>query len=130
MLPLLSKCQMHVVLMPLHLAFEGLAEVLDEVPAVEDLLRLWRTFTQATCVFCGPIPGRQFDVGMLLEPRNQRGGGSVMQNFDRLSSLQVNDQRAIECPSLKGEVVDSTVFDGCRRLKWGHASHDPEGGRS
>jgi hypothetical protein len=56
---------MHVVLMPLHLALEGLSEVLDEVPAVKDLLRLWRTFTQTTCVFCGPVPGRQFDVGML-----------------------------------------------------------------
>ncbi len=91
MLPLLSKCQMHVVLMPLHLAFEGLSEILDEVPAVKDLLRLRRTFTQTTCVFCGPVPGRQFDVGMLLEPRDQRGGCAVTQNFDWLSGLEVND---------------------------------------
>ena len=130
MLPLLSKCEMQVVLMPLHLALECLPEVLDEVPAVEDLLRLWRTFTQAACVFCGAVPGRQFDVGILLEPRDQRGGCSVTQNFDRFSSLQVNDQRALERPSLEGEVVDSNAFDGCRWLKWGHAAHDPEGGRS
>jgi hypothetical protein len=129
-LPLFSKGEMHVVLMPLHLAFEGLSEVLDEVPAVQDLLRLWRTFTQAMRVFRGPVPGRQLDGGMLLEPRNQRGGCSVTQNFDRFSSLQVNDQRAIERPSLEGEVIDANAFDGCRRLKWGHAPHDPEGGRS
>ncbi len=87
MLPLLSKCEMHVVLMPLHLALECLPEVLDEVPAVENLLRLWRTFTQATCVFRGTVSRRQFDARMLLEPRDQRGGCSVTQNFDRLSSL-------------------------------------------
>ena len=87
MLPLLSERQVHVVLVPLHLSFKRLPEVLDEVPAVKHLLRLWRTFTQATCVLCRPVPGHQFDVRMLLEPRDQRGSCSAAQDFDRLSSL-------------------------------------------
>ncbi|GGR19217.1 hypothetical protein [Deinococcus ruber] len=67
---------------------------------------------------------------MLLEPQGERGGCSVTQHFDRRSSLQVNDQRARERPSLEGEVVDANAFDGGRWLQWGHAAHDPEGGRS
>ena len=93
--------------MTLEQAFDGLADVLQQVPSIGDLLGLGRCFGGGLGVGRRAVAADQLDAGMGLEPRLDGRGVAVGQEVDDLAGLEVDDDGAVALSLAPGPVVDA-----------------------
>ena len=101
--------------MPLQQAFDGLANVLQQMPSIGDLLRLRRGLGGRLRVGRRTIAADQFDAGMGREPDLDSRGVAVGEKVDDFARLEVDDDGAVALPLAPGPVVDADESRGLRR---------------
>ena len=101
--------------MPLQQAFDGLADVLQEMPSIGALLRLRRGLGGRLGVGRRAIAADQLDAGMGREPGLDGRCVAVGQEVDDLARLEVDDDGAVALPLAPGPVVDADESRGLRR---------------
>jgi hypothetical protein len=105
--------------------FQGLAEVLDEMEAVDDLHRLGRPPADAVGVEVAPITADHGDGGMLGQPGRDAGGRAVRQQVHDPVIREIHQDRAVTVPPAPRPPVDP---DGLQRGGVGPRGrpHQPE----
>jgi hypothetical protein len=88
-------------------AFQGLAEVLDEMEAIDHLDGLGRASAKAIGVEVAPIATNHGDRRMLGEPGRDAGGRAVRQEVHDAVVREVDQDRAIPMTSPPGPLVDA-----------------------
>lgn len=86
-------------------AFDGLAEVAPDVPAISNLDRLGCPAVGAVGVGAGAVAADDLHTGVLLEPGGQGVGGAVGQDVDRSSRADVDQDGAVDPALTQVEVV-------------------------
>ena len=81
-------------------------QILDQMPAVAHLPRLWSALTNSRSIFRGAISADHLKRGMLLQPGFDAVGRAVRQQINGPTLLQVTDQRpvtqsAFVCPIIQ-----------------------------
>ena len=76
-----------------ELSFHGFPKVLQQVEAIRDLSRLWRTLACGVGIKTSPIAADNLDLRMLLEPVSRGSGRAIRQQLHPLTTLQVHDDR-------------------------------------
>ena len=97
-------------------AFDGLAHVGEQVPAVGHLQGLGSAEAGAAGVFGRAISGQDPDAGPLLEPNGQRRRGTVREKVDDAVTVEVHHNRTVAAALPHGPIVDADV-DGGGRLR-------------
>lgn len=85
---------------------QGLAQVAQQVPSIEDMHRLGRALLDALGIHLGPIAGDDLDPGMAPQPVGDRLGVAIGQEVRDGSSFQVDDDRAVAQPAPPRPLVD------------------------
>jgi len=70
-------------------------EILEQMKAVGDLHRVWRTLGGALGVVGEAIPADDFNLRMLLEPGRHRRRRTVRQQIDDTALLEIDQERAV-----------------------------------
>ena len=92
--------------MPCEHALDGLAQVLQQVPAVGDLHGLGGTLRRRLGVGRRTVPADDLDPGMLLEPRRDSVPLAVGEQVDDVTALQVHDDGAVTLSLAPRPVID------------------------
>src|SRR6266702_2605407 len=82
-------------------------QILDQMPAVAHLPRLWSAFANSRSIFRGAIAADHLNRGMLLQPIFDGLGRAVGEQINGLTALQVTDQRAVAESALVYPVVQA-----------------------
>src|SRR5258708_39649305 len=82
-------------------------QILDQMPAVAHLPRLWSAFAHSRSIFRGAIESSHIKRGMLLQPSFDGLGRAVGEQINGLTALQVTDQRAVAESALVCPVVQA-----------------------
>jgi hypothetical protein len=104
-----------------QLGLDRLSQVLQEVEAVSDLLRLWRAFSRTLRIQTAAIAADDFDFGMLAKPLGRSSGRAVRQHIDNLPPLQIHDDGPVSAALAPTPVIEARNAN-CRR---GATSGDP-----
>src|SRR5260221_12652130 len=83
------------------------SQILDEMPAVAHLSRLWSAFANSRSIFRGAIESSHLNRGMLLQPGFDGRNLAVGEQINGLTALQITDQRAIAEAALVCPVVQT-----------------------
>jgi hypothetical protein len=110
--------------LPIEEALQGLPDVLEQVPAVGNLLGLGGGFRRRFGVGGPAVAAEDLDLGVLAQPGLQLGPVSTRQQFDDLAALQVDDDRAVDVALAHGPVVHADDARGWDRLGVGAALLD------
>jgi hypothetical protein len=94
--------------------FQGLAEVLDEMEAIDHLYSRRRAPANAVSVQVAPIAADHGDRPMLCQPGRDAGGRAVRQQADDVVVREVDQNRAVAMPSPPGPLVDTNDPEGWR----------------
>ena len=84
---------------------EGLAEILQQMEAIGDLLRVRRAASGTIRVEIAAIPRDHADTGACVEPRRDRIGGALGEQIDHAMPCEVAEDRAVASPFLPRPVV-------------------------
>src|SRR5258708_39948176 len=82
-------------------------QILDQMPAVAHLPRLWSAFAHSRSIFRGAIESSHIKRGMLLQPSFDGLGRAVGEQINGLAALQVTDQRAVAESALVRPVLQA-----------------------
>jgi hypothetical protein len=110
--------------------FQRLAEVLDEVKAIDHLDSLGGSLTNAIRIEVTPITADSLDRRMLRQPGRDARGRAVRQQVHDAMRRQINQNGAVAMAPPPGPLVDA---DGLQSRDMAHRSrpHQPEqGGRA
>ncbi|WP_277309112.1 hypothetical protein [Spongiactinospora sp. TRM90649] len=117
---------------------DGLAEVLEQVPAVGALHRLRRAVAGTGRVCGRAVPADELDFRMLLQPVGESGAEAIGRHLHAAMRDGSDDDGGIAPASFDREVVDADRRrDGRRRLRLRHqgaqhagaAEHEPDRGQ-
>jgi hypothetical protein len=92
--------------------FDGFAEVLHEMKAIDDLHRLRCTLTNAVRIEGTPIPTDHGDRGMLGKPGRDGGSRAVQQEVDDAMGRQIDEDGAIPMASPPRPLVHAHRLEG------------------
>jgi hypothetical protein len=84
-----------------------LAHIGQEVEAIGNLDGIGRALTRTVSVGAGTITADHVDAGVLSQPGRQTLGGSVRQEFDRLATFEVYEDRPVALAPPPGPVIDA-----------------------
>ncbi len=87
-------------------ALEGLAEVVQQVPAVRHLRGLGRAARRPVGVETATVTADDLDPGVFHEPRGDGVCGAVGEEVDDPVPLQIDQHRAEAAPAPPGPVID------------------------
>ena len=107
--------------------FQGLAEVLDEVKAIDHLCGCRRAPANAVGVEVAPIATDHGDRRMLGEPSRDRRRRAIGQQVHDAVVREVDQDRAVAVPPSPGPLVDTDGLQGWGARHWGRP-HQPEQG--
>lgn len=79
-------------------AFEGIAEVLQEMEAVSDLCGIRRAACRAIRREIATVPGDYPDTERCTQPRGDGIGGTIRQEINRRVPFEVTEDRAVTSP--------------------------------
>ena len=102
-----------------QLGLDRLSQVLQEVEAVSDLLRLWRAFSRTLRIQTAAIAADDFDLRMLPKPFGCPGGCAILQHIDNLAPLQVDNNGPVSPALSPAPVVDARHSYGRLRTETG-----------
>ena len=88
------------------MTLNGFTQILEQMPAVGNLDRLWQSLADGFSIFTGAVAGYNFNRGMLLEPLLHCLTVSFRQQINRFPPLRVNNNRAIAPSLAKGPIID------------------------
>ena len=88
-------------------AFDGVGEVVPQMPPVRHLHRVGGAGPGAFGVGTGSIPADDFDTGMISEPRGQGRGAAIGQHVDGPAGLDVDQHGCVVVSTAQREVVDT-----------------------
>jgi hypothetical protein len=80
-------------------------EVAQQVPAICHLDCVRGGFLDRSGIGTGPVPAHHFGSRVLAQPSGQRLGGSVRQDIDRPTGLDVDQNGSVADASPEGELV-------------------------
>src|SRR5512135_2972644 len=102
--------------LPLEKPLNRLTQVLQQMPAIGDLLGIGRRFGSGLGIVRPAVPADQFDAGMSREPGLDRFRVTVGQQINDPATLQVHDDGPVASPLAPGPVVDTDEPRGRSRL--------------
>jgi hypothetical protein len=88
-------------------AFDGIAEVIQDMEAVCHLHRLWSPACCSFGVGGTPVTRDDLDVGMGVQPLGQARRCPIREQFDRSTLLSIDQDRAVGMASPLAPVVDA-----------------------
>jgi len=88
-------------------AFEGVAEVLQEMEAVSDLCGIRRAACRAIRIAIATVPGDYPDTGGCAQPRGDGIGGTIRQEVNGSVPFEVAEDGAIAPPFRPCPVIDA-----------------------
>ena len=88
------RCHVQVTVVPVEHPGQGVAEVVQKVPAVRDLDGLGRAAANAVGVSTGAVTRDDVDAGMVAQPSPNRLRLAVGQNIDGTVALDWRSQAA------------------------------------
>ncbi|AWV18250.1 hypothetical protein A3862_24315 [Methylobacterium sp. XJLW] len=86
---------------------QRLAEVAQQMPAVQDVHRLGRPQPDGLAIDLGPVAGDDLNPGMAPQPSGDRFGLAIGQEIGDDPTFQIDDHRAVAAPALPGRLIDS-----------------------
>ena len=92
--------------LPLEQTFDGLAQILQQMPAIDDLLCLGCCIDGRLGVGRPAVPADEFDARMIVEPLLDGFGIAVGQEIDHVAPLKIHDDGAVPLAFEPGPVVD------------------------
>jgi hypothetical protein len=92
--------------LPLEEPLDRLAQVLQQMPTIGDLLGVRGRFGGGLDVVGPAVPADQFDTRMLFEPLLHRLGVAVGQEIHDVAPLQIHHDGAVTPPFAPGPIVD------------------------
>ena len=95
---------------------ERVSQVLEDVPAVKNLLGLRCAFCTGFGVFVGSVSGDDLDFWMGFEPRYQRLGGTIWKQIHDRALLVINNDRAVGVTFLECKVINTNDFQRAHRI--------------
>lgn len=84
-----------------------LAEVAQQMPAIQDVHRLGRPQPDGLAVDLGPVAGDDLSPRMAPQPSGDRFGLAIGQEIGDHPAFQIDDHRAVAVPATPGPLVDS-----------------------
>ncbi len=97
---------------------EGRSGVLQQMPPVGDLHRVWQGPRYGAAVPAVPIAGDDLDLGMPAQPGFDGRGLAIRQEVDDTAPLEVADQRAVALAPSPRPVIDTDHAALRRRNRW------------
>lgn len=82
-------------------------EVVEQMPAIGDLLGFWNGFTDGTGVGTGPVPADDLRAGMFAQPGSEGGRVPVGQDIDHAGRFDVDQDGSVAPALAEGELVDA-----------------------
>ncbi|GLS69041.1 hypothetical protein GCM10007890_10530 [Methylobacterium tardum] len=85
---------------------QGLAQIAQHMPAVEDMHCPGRPLPDALAVDLGPVAGDDLDAGMAPEPVSNGVCVAIGQELRDGVAFQIDDDRSVAAPAPPGPLVD------------------------
>jgi hypothetical protein len=93
--------------MPADDCLDGLTEVSEKMPAIEDVDGVGCTPAHAVGIDVGAVTGDHFDAGVISQPRRDGVGLSVRQEVDDPIALQIDQDRAVAATAPPRPLIDA-----------------------
>src|SRR5215212_7043872 len=95
----------HEVVMTIHKAFDHLAHVLEQMPPIGYLHRLWGSLTCSIRIRCAPIAAYELDLWMIPQPIGKARCLSIGQKVKGFVVLKIDQHGAVSLTLAKCPIV-------------------------
>ena len=92
--------------LPLQQSFNGLAQILQQMPAINNLLCLGRCSNGRLGVGRPAVSADEFDARMIVEPLLNGFGIAVGQEINHVAALKIHDDGAVSLAFEPGPIID------------------------
>jgi len=96
----------------------GIAEILQEMPTIGNLLRVWKSLTDRMSIRPGPVTTDHLDMRMPGQPSDNGRHTSVWQHIDHSVMSEVTDPCAVPISTPIGPIVDADHMNLLRRNRF------------
>ena len=110
---------------PLEIPCEHVAQITEQVKAISDLHRCWRTLCDASGIVRRAITRNNFHSWMVTQPCRDRLGSTLWQEVDRSMLFEIHEDRAIDPALAEGNIINAQDLRRGLDKHWSTAE-DPE----
>ncbi len=82
-----------------------LAHIFEDMPPIENLLGLWRSFGRSTHVVSGTITADEFNPRMILQPLREGFSRALGEQVDGAMRGQINHNRTICLSAAQRKII-------------------------